>query len=221
MAMKTPGVYVVEKNAFPNSIVEVATAVPAFIGYTELALDGGTDLGHKPWRISSMAEYERYFGGPPQPAFTIKIVDPDLVAKVADLRAAATKAASDAAAEIAELVRPQADALSKAAGELDAARKELAEKPEDLTLQARLRQKNQAHEAAKAAKAAAERRATPTAAAAAAFAAAKRSVKEAQAALAAANLKLPPAEEGKPAPVAGPEQKAVEEALARLQNSTR
>jgi phage tail sheath protein FI len=27
--MKTPGVYIVEKNAFPNSIVEVATAVPA------------------------------------------------------------------------------------------------------------------------------------------------------------------------------------------------
>ena len=27
--MKTPGVYVVEKNAFPNSVVEVATAVPA------------------------------------------------------------------------------------------------------------------------------------------------------------------------------------------------
>lgn len=27
-AMKTPGVYIVEKNAFPNSVVEVATAVP-------------------------------------------------------------------------------------------------------------------------------------------------------------------------------------------------
>ena len=25
MAMKTPGVYIVEKNAFPNSVVEVAT----------------------------------------------------------------------------------------------------------------------------------------------------------------------------------------------------
>ena len=31
---KTPGVYIVEKNAFPNSVVEVTTAVPAFIGYT-------------------------------------------------------------------------------------------------------------------------------------------------------------------------------------------
>ena len=35
--MKTPGVYIVEKSAFPNSVVEVATAVPAFIGYTEKA----------------------------------------------------------------------------------------------------------------------------------------------------------------------------------------
>ena len=28
MPMKTPGVYIVEKNAFPNAVVEVATAVP-------------------------------------------------------------------------------------------------------------------------------------------------------------------------------------------------
>ena len=34
---KTPGVYLVEKNAFPSSVVEVATAIPMFIGYTEKA----------------------------------------------------------------------------------------------------------------------------------------------------------------------------------------
>lgn len=72
MAMKTPGVYIVEKNAFPNSVVEVATAVPAFIGYTEKAMNGGTSLRGQPWRISSMAEYQRYFGGPPQPHFTLQ-----------------------------------------------------------------------------------------------------------------------------------------------------
>jgi hypothetical protein len=32
--MKTPGVDIVEKNAFPNSVMEVVTAVPVFIGYT-------------------------------------------------------------------------------------------------------------------------------------------------------------------------------------------
>ena len=34
-SMKTPGVYIIEKNAFPNSVVEAPTAIPAFIGYTK------------------------------------------------------------------------------------------------------------------------------------------------------------------------------------------
>ena len=42
--MKTPGVYIIEKNAFPNSVVEVATAIPAFIGHTQFARDGNKDL---------------------------------------------------------------------------------------------------------------------------------------------------------------------------------
>lgn len=63
--MKTPGVYIVEKNAFPNSVVEVATAVPAFIGYTEKAINKGLDLTNKPWRITSMAEFHQYFGYAP------------------------------------------------------------------------------------------------------------------------------------------------------------
>jgi uncharacterized protein len=71
MAMKTPGVYIVEKNAFPNSVVEVATAVPAFIGYTERADNGGKPLANKPWRISSMAEYHQYFGFGPTPKLSI------------------------------------------------------------------------------------------------------------------------------------------------------
>ncbi len=82
MAMKTPGVYIVEKNAFPPSVVEVATAVPAFIGYTEFARNGGNPLKGKPWRISSMSEYARYFGGPPKPAFKLEQLAAD--AKPAD-----------------------------------------------------------------------------------------------------------------------------------------
>lgn len=70
-AYKTPGVYIVEKDAFPNSVVEVATAVPAFIGYTEFANNKGKPLLNKPWRISSMAEYLSYFGGPPTAEFNI------------------------------------------------------------------------------------------------------------------------------------------------------
>jgi phage tail sheath protein FI len=70
-AYKTPGVYIVEKNAFPNSVVEVATAVPAFIGYTQVADNKGSSLLDKPVRITSLAEYKNYFGGEPKDVFDI------------------------------------------------------------------------------------------------------------------------------------------------------
>lgn len=69
--VKTPGVYIIEKNAFPNSVLEVATAVPAFIGYTEKAVNGNKSLTNKPWKISSMAEFRTYFGDAPSPVFSI------------------------------------------------------------------------------------------------------------------------------------------------------
>ncbi len=55
----TPGVFVQEHDAFPPSIVGVATAVPVFIGYTEKAPQGGP----APVRIDSLAEYQATFGG--------------------------------------------------------------------------------------------------------------------------------------------------------------
>ncbi len=67
---KTPGVYLVEKDAFPSSVVEVATAIPAFIGYTEKAMFGNQSLIGVPRRISSFTEYLLYFGGPAIPKFT-------------------------------------------------------------------------------------------------------------------------------------------------------
>ena len=72
---KTPGVYIKEKNAFGNSIVEVETAVPVFIGLTEVALDGTSSLLNKPVRISSMTEYCMYFGGAPTPQFMLSSED--------------------------------------------------------------------------------------------------------------------------------------------------
>ena len=71
--MKTPGVYIVEKNAFPNSVVEAETAIPAFIGITEKAQNGNDDLTNIPWKISSMTEYLQYFGGAPKLEFTVDI----------------------------------------------------------------------------------------------------------------------------------------------------
>lgn len=62
---KTPGVYIEEIPKLPPSIASVETAIPAFIGYTEKAqLKEPGDLLNKPRRISSMLEYEQYFGGP-------------------------------------------------------------------------------------------------------------------------------------------------------------
>lgn len=71
--MKTPGVYIVEKSAFPNSVVEAPTAIPAFIGMTEKAVNGEDLLKNKPWRITSMTEFVKYFGGAPRPVFELSI----------------------------------------------------------------------------------------------------------------------------------------------------
>jgi phage tail sheath protein FI len=70
-AMKTPGVYIVEKKAFPSSVVEVDTAVPAFVGYTAKADNKGKSLLNKPWPITSMVEFDSYFGGPSVPMFSL------------------------------------------------------------------------------------------------------------------------------------------------------
>ncbi len=69
--MKNPGVYIVEVSAFPNSVVEVATAIPAFIGHTEKATSGNEPLQNKPRRITSMAEFHTYFGAAPFSTFSI------------------------------------------------------------------------------------------------------------------------------------------------------
>lgn len=71
--MKTPGVYIQEKNAFSTSVVEAATAIPAFIGITEKAVNGSESLANKPWKITSMTEFVQYFGGAPKPVFNLSI----------------------------------------------------------------------------------------------------------------------------------------------------
>lgn len=70
---KTPGVYIVEENAFPNSVVEVPTGIPVFIGYTEKAARGEEDLTNIATRISSFDQYVEMFGE--GPLTTIKLGD--------------------------------------------------------------------------------------------------------------------------------------------------
>lgn len=60
---KTPGVYIEEVATLPASVVAVATAIPAFIGYTEK----GASLGLT--KINSMLEYIEHFGNPDQRVF--------------------------------------------------------------------------------------------------------------------------------------------------------
>lgn len=74
---KTPGVYIEEIPKFPPSVAPVETAIPAFIGYTEKDTDlVAHDLHLKPKRITSMVEYEKYFGGPqPEENITVSIAE--------------------------------------------------------------------------------------------------------------------------------------------------
>jgi len=59
----TPGLYIEEIPTLPRSVAQVATAIPAFIGYTEKALDSNNaSLQNKPTRITSLLEYETFFG---------------------------------------------------------------------------------------------------------------------------------------------------------------
>src|SRR5579862_446847 len=59
--IKTPGVYINEINAFPNSVVPVATAVPAFIGYTPQAMYEGKSYANVAQKVSSFAEFRAIY----------------------------------------------------------------------------------------------------------------------------------------------------------------
>lgn len=81
-SLKTPGVYIDEVALFPPSVAQVATAIPAFIGYTKKALKDGNELKEMPTRISSMPEYELYFGGAPNASIEVTLDNSDRVYKV-------------------------------------------------------------------------------------------------------------------------------------------
>ena len=62
---KSPGTYIEEIPKFPPTITYQGNAVPVFLGYTETAIDLAVgDLILKPKRITTLREYERYFGSP-------------------------------------------------------------------------------------------------------------------------------------------------------------
>jgi phage tail sheath protein FI len=62
---KTPGVYIEEIPHLPPSIASVPTAIPAFLGYTQKAppdKDPDSFISSKPVKISSIFQYELYYG---------------------------------------------------------------------------------------------------------------------------------------------------------------
>jgi len=71
IATKTPGVYIDEKNAFGNSVVPVATAIPAFVGYTPRAEYEGESYLNTPVKITSFQDFQAFFmypnPAPPNP----------------------------------------------------------------------------------------------------------------------------------------------------------
>lgn len=77
--IKTPGVYITESTISPDTVIEVATSIPAFIGYTETASRNGNSLLNKPTRITSFEEYVVCFGGTFNPTFKILDREIDMV----------------------------------------------------------------------------------------------------------------------------------------------
>jgi phage tail sheath protein FI len=70
LTFNTPGVYVQEISTLSPSIAPVATAIPAFIGYTEIQPSPNV-----PTRLSSFVEFVQNFGGPNPEAFAITVTD--------------------------------------------------------------------------------------------------------------------------------------------------
>ncbi|MEO1053675.1 MAG: phage tail sheath C-terminal domain-containing protein [Bacteroidota bacterium] len=73
---RTPGVYIQEISTLPASVAAVETAIPAFIGHTQQAVNkDGDPLTNVPTRITSILDYEEHFGGPNPETLTLGISD--------------------------------------------------------------------------------------------------------------------------------------------------
>ena len=73
ITLLSPGVYVEEQALLPPSVAEVATAIPAFIGYTE-RFEGSTPIVAE---IGSLRDYENLFGRTPATPYKVKLLDAD------------------------------------------------------------------------------------------------------------------------------------------------
>jgi uncharacterized protein len=79
---KTPSVYVEEISTLPPSVAAVSTAIPAFLGYTELHAVKNTP---QVAQVSTMLDYINMFGGPKIVAIEVTGSGDNLVPKAPDL----------------------------------------------------------------------------------------------------------------------------------------
>ena len=78
--LKTPGVYTKETATLAPSVAEVSTAIPVFIGYTEITQERDADGLPPAVRVSSMMEYQEIFGQSYlDPSYTVKVKDFDII----------------------------------------------------------------------------------------------------------------------------------------------
>ncbi|MFZ6758430.1 phage tail sheath C-terminal domain-containing protein [Undibacterium sp. Ji50W] len=62
----TPGVYITETGSFAGNVVQAATGIPLFIGYTQTASANGENVVGQAIPITSLEDYQRIFGGAAQ-----------------------------------------------------------------------------------------------------------------------------------------------------------
>ncbi len=77
--IQSPGVYINELSAFPNSVVPIATAVPAFVGYTPQAMYEGKSYSNVAQKISSFSDFLAFYcyPDPAAPASPAKQYSPE------------------------------------------------------------------------------------------------------------------------------------------------
>ncbi|WP_293311690.1 phage tail sheath family protein [Pedobacter sp. UBA5917] len=78
LTYKHPGVYVEEISTIPPSIAQVDTAIPGFIGYTAKREKNGVAFSaNVPVRITSLLEFEVFFGGAFPEVLEVTINEPE------------------------------------------------------------------------------------------------------------------------------------------------
>lgn len=91
---RKPGIYIEQVSPLPRTITQASTAIPVFIGYTELAIHQGQPALNTPVKIHSFSEYQAKFGGNYPPIFEIlpaTPTDPDPITIHGELKSIVLK----------------------------------------------------------------------------------------------------------------------------------